>query len=157
METYIQLYNRNFNAIKSLMLLSFVLFLIGFIGAYCHFLIEKNLLFGLSIYTNLFLIIQGISMFFILIAALRSKRYFISWNKSHINFLFPGNKFVENIKIADIQYINVENNKIELSLNNSEIIRINLNFLFIPKRNIVKEYFENLRTEPTPESNKNAN
>src|SRR5690606_38130436 len=92
-----------------------------------------------------FLIFQGIITVFITWNALKSKRYFISWDEDSIRYLLPKDKQSEWIRVYDIQYVSIDKKEVVLSLADNEQKRINLNFFYYPKRSRVLEYFQSLK------------
>jgi hypothetical protein len=143
-ESYIQLYDRNEKSIKIFMALSGLLFAIGAIGLIFYFSRWNLPLFELSLWQNGFLTIQGIAMFFILHSSLKFKRFFISWNNYEISYHFPKNKHPEKFKIDEIKSLKINGAEIKILLCTNETKTINLNYVFMPKRMFVKEYFQSL-------------
>lgn len=143
-EAYIQLYNRNEKSIKILMALSILLFTIGTIGLIFRLSSWNMQLFEISLWQNLFLIFQGITTFFILKSSLKFKRFFISWNNYEISYHFPKNKHPEKIRIDEIKALKIIDNEINILLKTDETKTINLNYTFLPKRSLIREYFESL-------------
>jgi hypothetical protein len=143
-EAYIQLYNRNEKSIKILMALSILLFTIGTIGLIFRLSSWNMQLFEISLWQNLFLIFQGITTFFILKSSLKFKRFFISWNNYEISYHFPKNKHPEKFRIDEIKALKIIDNEINILLKTDETKTINLNYTFLPKRSLIREYFESL-------------
>jgi len=143
-EAYIQLYNRNEKSIKILMALSILLFTIGTIGLIFRLSSWNMQLFEISLWQNLYLIFQGITTFFILKSSLKFKRFFISWNNYEISYHFPKNKHPEKFRIDEIKALKIIDNEINILLKTDETKTINLNYTFLPKRSLIREYFESL-------------
>ena len=138
-EAYIQLYDRNENSIKFFRALSVLLFAIGTIGLIFKFSRWHMQLFELSLWHNLFLMIQGIAMYFLSNSNLKFKRYFISWNNYEISYHFPKNKHPEKFRIDEIKALKIIDNEINILLKTDETKTINLNYTFLPKRSLIRE------------------
>ncbi len=144
-KAYIQLYDRSEKTIKILMVFSILLFIVG-LGELIYTYLDIGMsLFALNIWNSWFLVIQGISIFYILYSSLKFKKFYISWNNDEIIYHFPKGKQPESIRIDEIQSIHINEAEIEILLKDSELKIINLNYVFIPKRTYIKEYFESLR------------
>src|SRR5690606_3072285 len=143
-EAYIQLYDRNENSIKFFRALSVLLFAIGTICLIFKFSRWHMQLFELSLWHNLFLMIQGIAMYFLSNSNLKFKRYFISWNNYEISYHFPKNKHPDKFRRDAIKALKSVGNEINVLLKSDESKTFNLNYAFIPKRNFIREYFETL-------------
>lgn len=142
---YIQIYDRNTKGIKVLMWLGVVLVLLGFSALIWYVLKREFVIYADNFWQVGFLIFQGIITVFITWNALKSKRYFISWDEDSIRYLLPKDKQSEWIKVNDIQYVSIGKKEVVLSLANNEQKRINLNFFYYPKRSRVLEYFQSLK------------
>ena len=126
------------------MALSILLFTIGTIGLIFRLSSWNMQLFEISLWQNLFLIFQGITTFFILKSSLKFKRFFISWNNYEISYHFPKNKHPEKFRIDEIKALKIIDNEINILLKTDETKTINLNYTFLPKRSLIREYFESL-------------
>lgn len=142
---YIQIYDRNTKGIKVLMWLGVVLVLLGFSALIWYVLKREFVIYADNFWQVGFLIFQGIITVFITWNALKSKRYFISWDEDSIRYLLPKDKQSEWIRVYDIQYVSIDKKEVVLSLVNNEQKRINLNFFYYPKRSRVLEYFQSLK------------
>lgn len=142
---YIQIYDRNTKGIKVLMWLGVVLVLLGFSALIWYVLKREFVIYADNFWQVGFLIFQGIITVFITWNALKSKRYFISWDEDSIRYLLPKDKQSEWIRVYDIQYVSIDKKEVVLSLANNEQKRINLNFFYYPKRSRVLEYFQSLK------------
>ena len=151
-ETYLALYRRNENSIKFFIILAILLFIIGLVGLGSRFLIEKSTFLDLSIWNSILFIAIGTTNFFILTKSLRDRKYYISWNEKEISFLLPKQNEPECLIINDIKNITINNTNIKITLRNNLQKNINLNFIFLPNRNIVKNYFEVLKQEKEHEN-----
>jgi len=150
--TYLQIYRRNENGIKFFIILAILLFIVGLVGLGSRFLIEESTVLDLPIWNSILSMAIGTSNFFLLTKSLRDKKYYISWNEKEINFLLPKQKAPENIRITDIKSISINNKEIKMTLKNNLQKSINLNFIFLPNRNLVKNYFEILKQEKEHEN-----
>jgi hypothetical protein len=142
---YIQIYNRNTKAIKMLMWLGVVLALLGITGLIWYGLTIEYIIYAGSFWQMGFLIFQGVITVFIMWNALKSKRYFISWDEHIIHYLLPKSKLPVLIKIFEIQSVEIDNTMVTVLLKNQEQKLINLNLFYLPKRRQVISYFQNLR------------
>lgn len=142
---YIQIYDRNTKGIKVLMGLGIILALLGVSALIWYGLKKEFVIYADNFWQVGFLIFQGIITVFITWNALKSKRYFISWNEDRIHYLLPKDKQPEWIKISEIQSVDIESERVVLSLENNEQKCINLNFLYFPKRTRLVEYFQSLK------------
>ncbi len=142
---YIQIYDRNTKGIKVLMWLGVVLVLLGFSALIWYVLKREFVIYADNFWQVGFLIFQGIITVFITWNALKSKRYFISWDEDSIRYLLPKDKQSEWIRVYDIQYVSIDKKEVVLSLADNEQKRINLNFFYYPKRSRVLEYFQSLK------------
>lgn len=140
--TFIQLYKKNERTIKALLIFSILLTIVGTLNVVFYLFGGKINLFELSIWHNLFLTFQGVTMFFMLKEALNSKKYFFCWDDKKISYYFPKDKQLQSIMIDEISSIKIKENQIEVVLKNQKTNTINLNFVFTPKRTHIKEYFE---------------
>lgn len=145
MPDYIHIYDRNTKAIKVLMGLGVFLALLGVSGLFWYWIKKDFIFYAESFWQMGFLIFQGLITVYVLWNALKSKRYFISWDEHEIHYLLPKSKQPEWIKLPEIQSVDIESKRVVLSLENSEQKCINLNFFYFPKRTRVVEYFQSLR------------
>jgi hypothetical protein len=148
-ETYLPLYrrNRNENSIKFFMILAVLLFLVGLVGLGFNLFLEERNFLDLPLWNSLSFITIGAINTFLLIKNLQNKRYYISWNEKAIIFLLPKQKVLELVIINDIKHIIISDRDIKLILNNGQQKRINLNFIYLPKREMVKTFFEYLKKQ----------
>lgn len=142
---YIQIYDRNTKSIKVLMALGIILVLLGISALIWYVLKRDFVLYADNFWQVGFLIFQGGITVFITWNALKSKRYFISWNEDRIRYHLPKNKQPEWIKISEIQSVDIGNTMVTVLLKNQEQKQINLNLFYLPKRSQVISYFQNLR------------
>src|SRR5690554_1611172 len=113
---YIQIYDRNTKGIKVLMWLGVVLVLLGFSALIWYVLKREFVIYADNFCQVGFLIFQGIITVFITWNALKSKRYFISWDEDSIRYLLPKDKQSEWIRVYDIQYVSIDKKEVVLSL-----------------------------------------
>lgn len=142
---FIQIYDRNSKAIKVLMGLGVFLALLGVSGLFWYWVKKDFIFYAGSFWQMGFLIFQGLITVFISWNALKSKRYFISWDEHIIHYLLPKSKLPVLIKISEIQSVEIDNKIVTVLLKNQEQKLINLNLFYLPKRNQVISYFQNLR------------
>ncbi len=142
---HIQIYDRNSKAIKVLMWLGVFLALLGITGLIWYGLTKEYIIYAGGFWQMGFLIFQGVITVFITWNALKSKRYFISWDEYIIHCLLPKSKLPVLIKISEIQSVDIDNKMVTVVLRNQEQKQIILNLFYLPKRRQVISYFQNLR------------
>ena len=94
-------------------------------------------------WSSVFFIIQGLLFILMGYSNLRIRKYFIEWDENEINFLLPGIRYTETIKLDEIKSVNIRLFEIELNMTNgSRILKLeNLQFEDIRK---IKARFESL-------------
>ncbi|HDR51288.1 MAG TPA: hypothetical protein ENN90_06670 [Mariniphaga anaerophila] len=132
-----------------LIALGVILAILGVAGMFWYLFQREFIFYAKSLWQMGFLIFQGVITVFISWNALKSKRYFFSWDEHTIHYLLPKDKQLEWIKISEIQSIEIGDKEIVLSLRNKEEKRININYFYLPKRTQVISYFQQLKEKLT--------
>jgi hypothetical protein len=93
----------------------------------------------------LILIMQGI--FFILMGVARQKRdsYFVRWDDNQIQYLLPGNKEIETIRIVEITRVQLQLHEVEIQVNDT-IKVLDLNNIEYKPLTRIKNYFKELQS-----------
>ncbi|MBZ4675482.1 MAG: hypothetical protein JG782_101 [Anaerophaga sp.] len=146
-ETYLPLYRRNEKSIKFFITIDILIFIVGLAGLGSNLFIGKNAFLDLSVWNSLIFMAITTASIFALAKSLQDQKYYISWNEEEINFLLPKQKKPECVRVIDIKDIFITDREIKMILNNNQQKSINLNLFFLPKRDIVKNYFEILSKE----------
>lgn len=144
-DTYLQIYRRNEKGIKLLVIVSVLLFLAGIAGLISNLFIEKSTFFDLPLWNSLLFMFFGVFYTILMRKSLRDKKYHISWNDKEISFLLPKQKEVERVDLEGIDTIVISDQEIKMKLKSGQGKKINLNFIFLPQRDRVKEFFKTLK------------
>ena len=140
-ETYLPLYHRNKKSIKFFIILSISLILVGLVGLVSNLFFEERTTLDLTLWNSLSFLTVGAINTFLLVRSLQDKKYHISWNDKAIIYLLPKQKELQLVIIDDIKHIIISDKDIKMILTNGQQNRINLNFVYFPKRDIVKTFF----------------
>ena len=143
-DTYLQIYRRNEKGIKVLIIVSLLVLLAGIAGLISNLFLDKSTFPGLTLWNSLLFIFLGILYVILMRKSLRDKKYHISWNDKAVQFQLPKQKEVERIDLDDIDAVTVSDQEIKMKLKNDQEKKINLNFIFLPQRDMVKEFFETM-------------
>lgn len=94
-------------------------------------------------WTNFLFIIQGISLVVVGLYNLRSRKYFIEWDKDEINFYLPGNKKLDHIRIADINGLDIKLFEVLIHMETGDK-RIDLEHVDFKAIRSIKDKFEEI-------------
>lgn len=144
-KTYLQLYPRNDKFIKFFMGFTVLIAAFGILGLASNLLIENKLFPNFTLGSSILFLLLGITYFLLLLKRLGAKKFHISWDDKEIHYFLPKEKQPEQIKINDIETITINEKEIKMVLNNDQEKRINLNYVYLPQKNQVREFFETLK------------
>ena len=126
-----------------LLIVSSVICLVGLI----LLLFNIEFITGLSIWQYIIFLIQGVFGLIVAWKSFKSRKYSIELNQYEINFFIPKAKKPVNIKLIEIQSLTVLDNKIELFLKDKKTETINLNYFYLPLKEDIKQYFNELKNK----------
>jgi hypothetical protein len=94
-------------------------------------------------WNSLTFIIQGILFVIMGVGNLLVRKYFIEWNEDELRFLLPDSKKAENIKLSDIDSVNIRLFEIQFNLHD-RIRTLDLSNLQFEDIKKIKAQFESL-------------
>lgn len=144
---YIPIYKVKPRQLKVFTSIAILVSLWGLIGIINHLWLNQSLPVFRSISFNAFVVLEGAVIIFIGFQGLRNSKYFVAWTENEFNYLLPKNKQMETVPVSEIESIQFEKHIIKITLKNGEQKHFNLNYLFLPKRRQVSEYFESLNSQ----------
>lgn len=143
--SYLQVYKVNLIFVKVLLTLSVILILFGLFGILSILFFKNQLIPSLNIWNYVTPLFLGLLYIGIGWNALKSKKYYVSWNDSEISYILPKNKELELIKIQEIISIEKRNHLILIELNNNDKKQFNLNHFYFPERKKIIDLFEEIK------------
>ncbi|HKL32978.1 MAG TPA: hypothetical protein VJ919_10600 [Tangfeifania sp.] len=143
---YIPIYNVKTTSLKVLLTIAVILGIFGLAGIVDYLFLNKSWQISDQLFLSIFLILQSASSVFIINQGFRNTKYFVAWNENEINFLLPKSKQMETIPLNEIKSVQFEKHIVKITLKNNEVKHFNLNYLFLPKKRQVAEYFEILKS-----------
>jgi len=144
---YIPIYNVKTTSLKVLLAIAIILGVIGIGSIIDYLFLGHSWRITNHLFVSIFLILQSASSIFIVIQGFRNTKYFVAWNESEINYLLPKSKQMETIALNEIKSIQFENQLIVITLKNQDELAFNLNYLYLPQRNRVREYFQAIKEQ----------
>lgn len=143
--TYIPIYKVNTRLLSILFAIAVILGIFGLAGILDHFFFNHSLKFTDNPFFSVFLVFQSAISVFMVYNGFRNSKYFVAWNKNEFNYYLPNNQQMETIPTNKIESVEFEKQFIKIKLKNSDIKCFNTNYLYHPKRELVKNYFQSLK------------
>ncbi len=125
----------------AVMMLCSILSLVGLI----LLLFKVELIHSLNSWNYIIFLIQAVLGLIVAWKSFKSRKYSIKLNQDEIDFYIPKAKKPVNIKLIEIQFLMVLDDKIELFLKDNKTETINLNYFYLPLKEDIKQYFIELR------------
>lgn len=145
--SHIPIYNVKTTSLKVLLAIAFILGFFGLTGIIDQVFFNHSLKITNSIFFSVFLVFQSSISAFLVYQGFKNSKYFVAWNENEFNYLLPKNKQMETVPVNEIESIDFEKHIIKITLKNGEQKHFNLNYLFLPKRRQVSEYFQAIKNQ----------